>query len=79
MFFISRKLSNVSILHDDADSLNKINGNNNVKSPEALSHYEASTRKLRHRLNNFIESISEGAIANILAHVCLLYVLHSRL
>lgn len=58
-------------LGNAADFLNKINGNQSVKSPEALSHFEISTRKLRQRLNNFTESISEGAIANILAHVCL--------
>ncbi|KAJ5758026.1 uncharacterized protein N7511_006720 [Penicillium nucicola] len=59
-------------LGNAADFLNKIKGNSSlIKSPEVLGHYETSTRHLRRRLNNFAESISEGAIANILAHVCL--------
>ncbi|KAJ5584403.1 uncharacterized protein N7459_004203 [Penicillium hispanicum] len=59
-------------LGNAADFLNQVSGYNSpVKSPEVLSHYEASTRQLRSRLDNFAESISEGAIANILAHICL--------
>ncbi|KAJ5814881.1 hypothetical protein N7474_006658 [Penicillium riverlandense] len=59
-------------LGNAADYLNKINGNDSPnKSPEVLSHYKDSTVLLRRRLNSFEEGISEGAIANILAHVCL--------
>jgi hypothetical protein len=59
-------------LGNAANLLNNINGSDShIKSPEALRHYEISTRQLRLRLNNFTESDTEGAIANILAHVCL--------
>lgn len=59
-------------LGNAADFLNTAKGNNSlIKSPEVLSHYEISILLLRERLNSFTESISEGAIANILAHLCL--------
>ncbi|KAK9426966.1 hypothetical protein V1505DRAFT_381774 [Lipomyces doorenjongii] len=59
-------------LGNAADLLRKINGDNSpIKSPEVLSHYAVSVMQLRRRLNCVAESISEGAIANILAHVCL--------
>lgn len=58
-------------LGNAAHALNQITNNSIVKGPEALSHYETSTRTLRHRLNSPTESTSEGAIANILGHVCL--------
>ncbi|KAJ5548440.1 hypothetical protein N7513_005674 [Penicillium frequentans] len=59
-------------LGNAADFLNTAKGNNSlIKSPEVLSHYAASILLLRQRLNSFTESISEGAIANILAHLCL--------
>ncbi|KAI2694775.1 hypothetical protein CBS147372_9614 [Penicillium roqueforti] len=59
-------------LGNAADFLNKIKGNESpIKSPEVLSHYTASTKQLRRRLSNVEQGISEGAIANILAHVCL--------
>ena len=50
----------------------KIKPHNSVAmSSEVSNHYALSVKHLRHRLNNFTESISEGAIANILAHICL--------
>ncbi|CAM1503492.1 Fc.00g010830.m01.CDS01 [Cosmosporella sp. VM-42] len=39
--------------------------------PEVSNHYALSVKYLRNRLSNVAESITEGAIANILAHICL--------
>lgn len=58
-------------LGNAASFLTTTGGTGSISKQEAFRHFEISTQKLRHRLNNFTESMSEGTIVNILAHVCL--------
>ncbi|KPM35708.1 hypothetical protein AK830_g10862 [Neonectria ditissima] len=59
-------------LGNTADFLRRINGkDSSVNSREISSHYALSVAQLRRRLGSVAESTSEGAIANVLAHVCL--------
>ncbi|KAH7002516.1 hypothetical protein EDB80DRAFT_647492 [Ilyonectria destructans] len=59
-------------LGNTATFLVKLRGDNNpMKNPEILGHYSRSVMLLRRRLASATESVREGTIANILAHVCL--------
>lgn len=49
-------------LHKEQDPLN---------SPEVKKHYAQSLVHLRKRLDHDAEILTDGAVANILAHVCL--------
>lgn len=65
-------------LGNTAMFLGKLNGDNNpMKNPEILGHYFRSVMLLRRRLTSATESVREGTIANVLAHVCLTVCFHN--
>lgn len=58
-------------LGNTATFLAKLKGDDNpMKNPEILNHFSSSVMLLRRRLTSATESVREGTIANILAHVC---------
>jgi hypothetical protein len=59
-------------LGNTATFLAKLKGDNSpMKDPEIVGHYGRSVTLLRRRLTNPTDSVREGTIANILAHLCL--------
>lgn len=66
-------------LGNAATFLAKLRGDNDpFRNPEIVRHYGRSMTLLRQRLMDPGESIQEGTIANILAHLCLSVSYRSR-